>query len=317
METILKAELALSQSIRETDIRGWYQEFSTYGLVFTETGDAPRDVIRRRISEKISTVLRDSSPGIDLKHLQLSFHFYPDEQLGDSLPTPLDKSLYPDLTADEQAAKLSRSVKRLIDILGSFFGIVLLSPLLVAIAIIVKLNSRGTILFKQTRVGQYGTQFTLLKFRSMSTESDPRIHEDYVKQYISGREETKQTTAQGGEAYKLTQDPRVTKVGRFLRKTSLDELPQLFNVLRRDMSLVGPRPPIPYELEHYDFWHRRRLLEARPGITGLWQVMGRSRTTFDEMVRLDLRYTKAWSLWLDIKILLHTPRAVLSGDGAY
>jgi lipopolysaccharide/colanic/teichoic acid biosynthesis glycosyltransferase len=117
--------------------------------------------------------------------------------------------------------------------------------------------------------------------------------------------------------YKLTGDARVTPVGRFLRKTSLDELPQLFNVLTGEMSLVGPRPPIRYELDAYDIWHRRRLLEAKPGITGLWQVTGRSRLRFDDMVRLDLQYATAWSLWLDLKILLRTARVVVSGAGAY
>src|SRR5207302_3220833 len=121
----------------------------------------------------------------------------------------------------------------------------------------------------------------------------------------------------GNAVYKITRDPRLTRVGRFLRKTSLDELPQLLNVLRGEMSLVGPRPPIPYELEVYDIWHRRRLLEVKPGITGLWQVTGRSRLRFDDMVRLDLRYAQARSVGLDLKILLQTPRAVFSGDGAH
>ena len=116
--------------------------------------------------------------------------------------------------------------------------------------------------------------------------------------------------------YKITNDPRVTGVGRWLRKTSLDELPQLWNVLRGEMSLVGPRPPIPYECECYALWHHRRVL-IKPGITGLWQVRGRSRLNFDDMVRLDLKYSKQWSIWLDIKILLQTPKAVLMGEGAY
>jgi lipopolysaccharide/colanic/teichoic acid biosynthesis glycosyltransferase len=116
--------------------------------------------------------------------------------------------------------------------------------------------------------------------------------------------------------FKIVDDPRVTAVGRMLRKTSFDELPQLWNVLRGDMSLVGPRPPLHYEVEQYEPWHRRRVLEVKPGITGLWQVSGRSRTTFDEMVRLDLRYAKTCSLWTDIKILLATPAAVISGKGA-
>jgi lipopolysaccharide/colanic/teichoic acid biosynthesis glycosyltransferase len=117
--------------------------------------------------------------------------------------------------------------------------------------------------------------------------------------------------------YKLTKDSRITPVGAFLRKTSMDELPQFLNVLKGEMSLVGPRPPIPYEVEAYDIWHRRRLLEAKPGITGLWQVCGRSRVNFDDMVRLDLQYARTWSLWMDIKILLRTPGAVLLGAGAH
>ena len=117
--------------------------------------------------------------------------------------------------------------------------------------------------------------------------------------------------------YKLTNDPRVTAVGRFLRKTSLDEFPQFWNVLRGEMSLVGPRPPVAYEFEMYDYWHRRRVLELKPGVTGLWQVNGRSRTCFDDMVRLDLRYSQTWSLWLDLKILLATPLAVVAGNGAH
>jgi lipopolysaccharide/colanic/teichoic acid biosynthesis glycosyltransferase len=317
LETILKAEPALSASIRETDIRGWYQEFSIYGIVFTEFNGAPREVIQGRVLEKIRAALEDSSRRGTLPSWQISFHFFPEDESGASQQSLADKNLYPDLTAREGAAKFSRSTKRLLDILGSLSGIVLLSPVFAAIAVTIKLNSRGPILFKQDRVGQYGARFTFLKFRSMSTRCDDSVHEDYVKRYISGREGTKQTTARGREAYKLVEDPRVTKVGRFLRKTSLDELPQLFNVLKGEMSLVGPRPPIPYELEAYDVWHMRRLLEARPGITGLWQVTGRSRTTFDEMVRLDLRYARTWSLWLDIKILLQTPGAVVSGNGAY
>jgi lipopolysaccharide/colanic/teichoic acid biosynthesis glycosyltransferase len=117
--------------------------------------------------------------------------------------------------------------------------------------------------------------------------------------------------------FKLTNDPRITPIGRLLRRTSLDELPQFLNVLKGQMSLVGPRPPIPYEVDCYEAWHKRRLLTVKPGITGLWQVKGRSRTTFDEMVRLDLQYARTWSLWLDLKIILKTPGAMVSGDGAH
>ena len=151
----------------------------------------------------------------------------------------------------------------------------------------------------------------------MKTDNDATAHKEYVKRLISGKAERHQANGNGHGVFKLTADPRVTKVGAFLRKTSLDELPQFINVLKGEMSLVGPRPPIPYEVDAYDVWHRRRLLEAKPGITGLWQVSGRSSVTFDEMVRLDLRYARSCSPWMDVKILLRTPLAVVAGEGAH
>jgi len=156
--------------------------------------------------------------------------------------------------------------------------------------------------------------FTMLKFRTMYLNADHRPHHEFVSRFIKASGQVHEPGKH--RFFKLTNDPRVTPVGRVLRKTSLDELPQLWNVLRGDMSLVGPRPPLPYELEQYKPWHRRRVLEAKPGITGLWQVAGRSRMTFDEMVRLDLRYARTRSLWNDLKILLATPAAVISGKGA-
>src|SRR5262245_50896372 len=154
----------------------------------------------------------------------------------------------------------------------------------------------------------------MLKFRTMYTGSDHALHHEFVTRFIKASEKCNEPGANA--RFKITHDPRITPVGRFLRKTSLDELPQFWNVVRGDMSLVGPRPPLPYEVDVYQSWHRRRVLEAQPGITGLWQVEGRSRTTFDEMVRLDLRYAKRQSLWNDIKILLATPAAVVNGKGA-
>jgi lipopolysaccharide/colanic/teichoic acid biosynthesis glycosyltransferase len=145
----------------------------------------------------------------------------------------------------------------------------------------------------------------------MYLNNDSEIHRQYVRNLIAKKLD------EGNGAFKIKNDPRVTRIGRILRKSSLDELPQFLNVLRGEMSLVGPRPPIPYEFEHYLLWHRRRVLETKPGITGEWQVYGRSRTTFDEMVRMDLRYIRKQSVSLDLKILLKTPLAVISGDGAY
>jgi lipopolysaccharide/colanic/teichoic acid biosynthesis glycosyltransferase len=170
------------------------------------------------------------------------------------------------------------------------------------------------VLFKQRRVGQHGKSFVFLKFRSMVVNNDASAHKEYVTKLIGGRAERKPAEGTQG-LYKMTNDPRVTKIGAFLRRTSLDELPQFFNVLTGEMSLVGPRPAIAYEVEAYETWHRNRVLEAKPGITGLWQVHGRSRVQFDDMVRLDLRYAKSWSPWMDVKILLRTPGAMF-GEGA-
>jgi lipopolysaccharide/colanic/teichoic acid biosynthesis glycosyltransferase len=204
-----------------------------------------------------------------------------------------------------------------LDVTGSLIGLILLSPLLALIAALIKLTSSGPVFFRQTRVGQCGEEFTFLKFRTMYVSNSSSIHEDFVRRFISGKAISNKGDRGDPSVYKLVNDPRVTRVGKFLRRTSLDELPQLLNVLKGEMSLVGPRPPIPYECDVYELWHRRRVLEAKPGITGLWQVSGRSRTSFDDMVRLDLRYARSWSLWLDIKILLKTPHVVLSGEGAY
>jgi lipopolysaccharide/colanic/teichoic acid biosynthesis glycosyltransferase len=179
----------------------------------------------------------------------------------------------------------------------------------------VKATSKGPVLFRQHRVGQYGRRFTFLKFRSMRVGNDPSVHREYVTKLIAGEANRIQasTSTNGTGVYKLANDKRITRIGTFLRKTSLDELPQFINVLKGDMSLVGPRPPIPYELAAYQTWHRRRVLEVKPGITGLWQVTGRSQVKFDDMVRLDLRYATSWSPWLDLKILLRTPGAVIKG----
>ncbi|MCL6429533.1 MAG: sugar transferase [Anaerolineae bacterium] len=205
--------------------------------------------------------------------------------------------------------------KRLFDVAISVLALVVLAPLMAAIAAAVRLDSPGSILYRQERVGEKGKPFVMLKFRSMRVDADPALHMAHVARLIGGNLSPGHLGPGPGETLKMRDDPRVTRVGRVLRKLSLDELPQLFNVLRGEMSLVGPRPPLPYEVALYKDWHRRRL-EALPGITGLWQVEARNRVSFDEMVRLDLRYIEEQSLWLDLKILARTPLAVVSGRGA-
>jgi exopolysaccharide biosynthesis polyprenyl glycosylphosphotransferase len=308
---------ALSCSTRETDVVGWYRESAILGVIFTEIGEAETNALQSLVLAKLSEALRASLRAEDVDQIRISFHFFPEDWDEPNTSRLSDEKLYPDLFERNEARKYRHVVKRAMDIVGSIIALILFSPLFVVIALAIKLTSKGPILFKQERVGQYGTLFAFLKFRSMWCMNDPGIHQKYVKRFIAGEVDLAQSGPGQNVVYKIQQDPRVTRVGKFLRKTSLDELPQLINVLKGEMSLVGPRPPIPYESEVYEVWHRRRVLEAKPGITGLWQVNGRSRLKFDDMVRLDLQYAKTWSLWLDIKILLRTPQAILLGEGAY
>ncbi len=308
---------ALSGSMRETDIMGWYKQWSVIGLIFTEIGVAEGKTVASAILAKLSQALCHALTIDQINEISLSFHVFPEDWEKHGPGGPKNSALYPDLVWTINPQSGARLVKRAMDVLGSLAALVVLSPLFIVISIAIKLNSKGDIFFRQPRVGQHGKRFTFLKFRSMYSGSDPRIHEDYIKQFISGTAGTQGPEESEANVYKLTADPRVTRVGAFLRRTSLDELPQFFNVLTGEMSLVGPRPPIPYEVERYDIWHKRRLLVVKPGITGLWQVEGRSRIKFDDMVRLDLKYARSWSLRLDIKLLLQTPRAVLMGEGAY
>ena len=201
--------------------------------------------------------------------------------------------------------------KRFFDIVATVLGILVLSPLLILLVLSVKLGSRGPALYRQRRVGEDGRPFEFYKFRTMVHRNDDSIHRAYSEKLINGW-----ASKEGGRSFKMKEDPRITRFGRFLRKSSLDELPQLFNVLRGDMSLVGPRPPIEYEVEYYQEWHKQRL-QAKPGITGLWQVSGRSQVPFDEMVMLDIHYTEHWSLLLDLKIFLKTIPVVFLGVGGY
>jgi lipopolysaccharide/colanic/teichoic acid biosynthesis glycosyltransferase len=308
----------LSSSIRETDTGGWYKYGAVVGIIFTEISDIDRRSIAETLSSKIGGLL-EFILGIDqANQVKLSFHVFPEDWDGGHSNRSGDSILHPKLSQPHAKKKTSLFIKRAIDISGSACALILGSPVLAAIAIAIKFTSKGPVLFQQRRVGRYGNPFTFLKFRSMYVGNNQATHQEYVKNLIEGAPvNAAHPTEVTRVVYKLTNDPRVTSVGKFLRKTSLDELPQFLNVLKGEMSLVGPRPPIPYEVESYDVWHRRRLLEVKPGITGLWQVRGRSRTTFDDMVRLDLEYAMSWSLWLDIKILLKTPLAVFGGDGAY
>jgi lipopolysaccharide/colanic/teichoic acid biosynthesis glycosyltransferase len=294
---------ALSGCIRETDVLGWYEKSLTLGLIMTEIGDASSQVIEA-IVRKISAVLQECL-GPDLYcQMAVTVRVFPEGCENRVFNRRRSKH--------SVATRVDSWLKRCIDIAGSLIALLLLSPIFAVIAIGIKLSSKGPVFYCKQRVGQNGNEFPFYKFRTMYVNNDSSIHREYVTKLISGSADAR---ANGG-LFKLKNDPRITRIGKFLRRTSLDELPQFFNVLLNHMSLVGPRPPLRYEYEKYSTWHKRRVRELKPGITGLWQVEARSVTTFDEMARIDIRYAKARNLWLDLVIMLRTPAAMFSGRGA-
>lgn len=306
---------ALQTATRETDVMGWYEMNAAVGVMFTEI-TLENNLILSTILARISDVLRGRLTNEQFSQIKFSFHLFPEEWDPSNPERQSNPTLYPDLHKRNGANRLGRAMKRGMDIAGSLLLLTVLSPVFFVIAAAIKLTSQGPVLFRQHRIGEHGTAFTFLKFRSMYVNNDASEHKEYVRQLITGQAVKHPTNGTREGVFKLTNDSRITPVGSFLRRTSLDELPQFINVLRGEMSLVGPRPPVTYEVEAYATWHRRRLLEAKPGITGLWQVHGRSRVGFDDMVRLDLRYARNCSPWLDLKILLQTPKAVIAGNGA-
>jgi lipopolysaccharide/colanic/teichoic acid biosynthesis glycosyltransferase len=307
---------ALLPSTRETDVIGWYKDRTAVGVMYTGLPVKDKNSFLSIILNRVSATLRDELMAGQFNQVTISFHFFPDDWDHDNSGRPTNPVLYPDLLSPDDSRRPVLVMKRVMDIVGSALILILCAPLLLMIGLAVKASSKGSVLFKQQRVGQYGQRFTFLKFRSMRVDNDNGVHREYVTRFIANEAEHQPSSGNGESVYKLTNDKRVTRVGKFLRRTSLDELPQFLNVLNGDMSLVGPRPPIPYELAVYQTWHRRRVLEVKPGITGLWQVSGRNRVKFDEMVRLDLRYATSWTPWLDFKILMRTPFAVIKGAGA-
>lgn len=302
---------AMHAASRETDIGGWIREEKTAGLLYVETDRGAASKLKDKITRSLM-----SKMGSELAaFVEVSVLAYPSdeepEQDGESngeakwsLPTrplPVTKNM------DSRMHAFSEAVRRGIDIAASSLGIILFAPVFLGVAILIRRSSPGPVFFRQERLGYRGSTFTFLKFRSMYVDNDQSLHREYVSRFIAGNAEKNKGM------FKITDDPRVTPVGRFLRKTSLDELPQLFNVLRGEMTLVGPRPPIPYEVEKYHLWHARRVLDVKPGLTGPWQVSARSLSTFDEMVRMDLRYISERSFWGDIRLIFQTPFAMAKG----
>ena len=296
----------VESKIRETDIAG-YVDPTTIGVLLPYTDEKGA----KRSAEKLIKSFINPQ-------FSISASIYPDEifesltQNGFVSPEVSEHML----EDSPRHPLLKLHIKRVIDVIGSLIGLITLSPIMLFAAILVKTGSPGPVIFKQIRLGHKGKPFEFYKFRSMYTDSNDQIHRDYVSKLIGGND----TAINNGDAetplYKISSDPRVTPIGEFIRKTSIDELPQLYNVLIGDMSLVGPRPPLPYEAEEYQPWHLKRILEMKPGITGLWQVEGRSSVQFDDAVRMDVRYIQTWTLMLDIKILVKTVKEVLACRGA-
>ena len=296
---------SLRASKRETDVLGYVAE-DCVGLLLPDTNEEgaqsfARNVRTRNGQLRYSTVIA-TYPDQVFESLTEGSHGHVD-----NAPLFLDH--------EHSQSRFGAWLKRGLDIIGSASLLLVLSPILIATAIAVRVTSAGPAIFKQQRLGRLGKPFEIYKFRSMSNKNDDKAHREYVSKLIAGQTAEINNGDAANPVYKMTRDPRITSVGHFIRKTSIDELPQLINVLKGDMSLVGPRPPLRYEAEKYQVWHLRRILEVRPGITGLWQVIGRSTTSFDEMVRLDLRYIREWSFWMDVRILLDTVRVVVMRSG--
>jgi lipopolysaccharide/colanic/teichoic acid biosynthesis glycosyltransferase len=297
----------LARRLRETDEIGW-MEGGSVGALLTDTG---RDGAQLVAGQVLSRLERDGAA--PLAH---AVYTYPGDWT-----TPAEPASVPaPETADAPAAAFAATPpvlgaypawKRVMDVAGALVALLVLSPVLLAVALAVRLSSAGPVFYRQDRIGYGGRRFRMWKFRSMYTGAGDAAHAAYLRSLVAG---------EGGDVqsgFKLRGDPRITPVGRFIRRWSLDELPQLFNVLRGDMGLVGPRPEPAYATEGYAQWYYRRVLGAKPGITGLWQVHGRSRVDYETMVRMDLRYGQRISPLADARLLLQTFRAVLSAEGAY
>ena len=292
--------------LRETDVLGWHSESAIAILLADSNRHGTKECVQRILHHAAHIPLK-----IEIREYpDLESNSSPERDRVSSYPSPL-------VTTDTSGiSRTAIALKRALDIFGSITGILLLSPVMLVAAIAIKATSPGPVIFKQIRVGQAGVPFVFFKFRSMRADAADDSHRNYVRNLIKGDSSAVNQGDAEKPFYKMTADSRITPVGRFIRKSSIDELPQFFNVLRGQMSLVGPRPPIPYEVQAYKTWHLRRILEVKPGITGLWQVEGRSVVSFDDMVRLDLQYARHWSVLLDLKILLKTVKVVLQCRGS-
>jgi lipopolysaccharide/colanic/teichoic acid biosynthesis glycosyltransferase len=301
---------SISSVTRDIDIKGWHEKGKIIGILFTEISIDSKNTIL----EKIKNSLIENLFPEYASSIGISCSCYPVDNVTESNKLEI---FYPDPAKVSVKKQLRIIAKRTIDIFGSLAGLLIFSPIFLIASILIKLSSKGPVFFRQKRVGKGGKVFNIYKFRTMTVQNDESVHRKYMQDFIKGQAEGIVNEETGEIVFKLTNDSRITKIGKLLRKTSLDELPQFINVLLGDMSLVGPRPPIPYEVEAYELWHKRRVLETKPGITGYWQVEGRSVTNFDNMCRMDLQYIAKQSTRLDLKYIIKTPVVLLTAKGGY
>lgn len=301
----------LSASVREIDIIGWYKYNNILGIIFTEMPETSITLIKAKVTANLTQAFGNKEI---LKNIITQF--YPTSKTDEDILKKSKENNIPNKPLKNATFfyKIELLIKRSIDILWSLLAIILFAPVFIIIPILIKLSSNGPVFFKQNRVGKNGALFPLYRFRTMHINNENTIHQRFVRDLIKGKSDNKESTTQ---LFRLKNDPRILPIGSFLRKTSLDELPQFLNVLKGDMSLVGPRPAIPYEVDQYDEWHKMRFMEMKPGITGLWQVEGRSSTTFDQMVLMDIEYIRKWSIFLDLKLIIKTPISLFKAKGAY
>lgn len=301
---------AFDSITRETDIKGWYREKKTIGIIYTDMATNSRDLVLKKVKDCLKKVFGNTIP----KKSFINTYFYPEDLGKDIANNTMDcLDSLPEHFTRTASHLMACAFKRTIDIIGSIVGIIIFSPVFILVPIIIKMTSTGPVFFKQKRVGYNGQTFKMLKFRSMSANNNVSIHQQFMKDFI------KNQGSVGGETkiFKMVKDPRVTPIGQILRKSSLDEIPQFFNILFGEMSLVGPRPAIHYETEEYQAWHKRRFLGVKPGLTGFWQVYGRSTTNFDTMIRMDIHYARNWTPMMDLVLLCKTPFTLFTAKGAY
>ena len=294
----------LNEQFREIDIQGWYRHRSVIGIICPEVVHENVKALQLKIENAIEKTL----PADFRSELSVSCICFP--EVNASPESGQNLSVYPEFKPSNLKKTVENILKRGMDITIAVIMLAFAFPLFLLFSLMIKIDSPGPVFFRQKRVGFGGRQFTFLKFRSMYVDNDDSVHKAFIKDYINAKNSE---VPPDTKTFKIVKDARVTPMGRFLRKTSLDELPQLINVLRGEMSLVGPRPCIPYEFDEYRIWHRRRVLEVKPGITGFWQVYGRSITSFESMVRMDIHYIKYRNLFLDIILLLKTPLSLFKG----